>query len=452
MKTLIHYALIFWVVTAVSCQHDDGPEVYTEGSNEYVNQWAYTQMKRYYYWNGSMPGEGDLSADPKEYFAQLLHPEDRFSYTLHPNMPDTYPKSMRSVYGFDMAFIELQGQVYGIVLYALSGSPASNIGLHRGSYISSINGIALDHQNYELLYNDLVNNSMGELQVMEYTPETGFSGPVTVTISKGFTLLQPLTYRVIDIENHKTGYLLIHHFDVGLAQSFLQTFTTFKSHAINELVIDLRYNGGGDVSSATALSILTAPGIQADDLFITFEGNNNGGTLHQSFKQALEMNETEVSFQALRSAHPSLQRVYILCGKHTASASEIIINNLKPYMEVITIGEKTVGKDVAGFAIEDNRIEGQQGWELHPSIYKIYNANGQGNYSTGITPTIALNELPEPMLYPLGDPGEVLLQKALQGISGNGRIKMDTGINVLAMHTTDKDYGPVLINDITVLQ
>jgi len=428
---------------AVSCTSDDSPEIYKEGTNEYVNQWIYQQMKRYYYWNENIPDEGNLSLHPKEYFSSLVHPNDRFSYALLPSMPGTFPKSIRGSFGFDITFVEHQGQVYGTILYVLSDSPAYRNGLKRGKFIKSINGIALNHENYERLYKDLTSANRAELQVVEYDGSM-FSSPVSVSIPEGITLLQPVLKRIILQGNDRIGYLEIPHFDVGLSRSLLQAFQEFKSQSVNKVVLDLRYNGGGDISSATALGILLAPNIHADDLFITFKGNNNGGTISQSFKQSLEMNEAQVTFQELRNAHPEIQKIYILCGRHTASASEIIINNLKPYMDVVTIGEKTTGKDVAGFPIEDDRIPGQPGWILYPSIYKLYNASNVGGYSEGIVPTIAMDELQQAEIFPLGDPNEILLRRALNAISLNGRIGNTPEMRMLLKQPMNFDADPLL--------
>lgn len=437
--------LFFLFMLAVSCQSDDSsPPVYEQGTNEYTNQWIYEQMKRYYYWNESMPDQGDLSVYPKEYFGRLVHTGDRFSYALHPSLAETYPRSVKSAFGFDISFVEYQGQVYGAILYVLSDSPAHYSILERGMFITAINGITLNQENYEGLYSDLANADQAQLQVVDYFAGSGFSAPQEVNISQGTTLLQPISYHVIEEGADKVGYIEIPHFDIGLAQSLLQVFVEFQNQSVNKVVADLRYNGGGDVSSATALSIILAPDIQPDDLFITFKGNQNGGNITQSFKQALEMNESQVSFEALRSAHPPIQKLYVLCGSHTASASEIIINNLKPFMEVITIGEKTVGKDVAGFPIEDDRIPDQQGWVLYPSIYKLYNANNEGGYSAGIAPTIEMNELENIEIFPLGDPSEILLQQALNTISVNGRMNSGPTINVLPKQPNSAEADPLL--------
>lgn len=417
--SLFRVLLSLFGLSLLSCQNDDGPPIYEEGSNEYINQWVYEQMERYYYWNENMPARGDLSLNPKDYFGQLLHPDDPYSYAVHPALPETFPQNMRRTFGFDMTLIQYQGQFYGAILYVLSGSPAQNTGLQRGQFITSINGTPLNQGNFEALYENLAHSDAAQLQVVNYTPQLGLSAPEEVHLSQQLTFSQPIPHHIIMNGTDKVGYIEIPHFDIGQAYLFQEIFQEFKNQSINELVIDLRYNGGGDISSATALGIILAPNIQSDALFIKYKGNQNGGDVDQSFKEALEMNELQVSFETLRAAHPSIQKVYVLCGSHTASASEIIINNLRPFMEVITIGAKTVGKDVAGFPIADERIAGQQGWVLYPSIYKLYNANNEGNYNEGIPPSIEMDELQEMEIFPLGNSNEVLLQHALNIISGN---------------------------------
>lgn len=433
---VIKAPLLLLLFLVASCQTDDSPPVYEQGTNAYTNQWIYQQMNKYYYWNQGMPGPGDLSIAPREYFKRLLHTDDRFSYALHPSLPETYPRNVRSSFGFDVSFVEHQGQVYGAILYVLSDSPAHYSILKRGMFLTAINGTPLDATNYETLYRDLAGTGQAQLQVVTYD-DAGFSAPQQVNLSRGVVLLQPLKKHVITQGGNKTGYIEIPHFDRGLAQSLLQAFLEFKMESVNKIVIDLRYNGGGDISSATALCILLAPGIQPDDLFITFKGNNNGGILSQSFKQALEMNESQVDFQALRSGHMGLQKVYILCGSHTASASEIIINNLKPFMEVVAIGEKTAGKDVAGFAVQDERLPGQQGWILYPSIYKLSNAENEGDYSAGIPPAFEIDELQQARIFPLGDPDDLLFKKALSPSPAN----IQTDNNSPALHILPKLRG-----------
>ncbi|WP_163410231.1 S41 family peptidase [Flavobacterium ajazii] len=425
----------------ISCQSDDNPVSYEKASNQYTNIWMLEQMKKYYYWNEELPFFTNLSLSPKDYFEKLLNTDDRFSYAVNPSDPETAPKSIRNTYGFDISFIEYNGQAFGVVLFVLTDSPAERSGLKRGQFIKSINGTTVSHQNFENLYSELASSGNAQLQLVEYAATAGFSAIKNVEIIRSFTFSQPVKYNVLLSDNEKVGYMEIPHFDVGLAATFLKVFKEFQKESVTKIIVDLRYNGGGDVSSAAALSIILAPNIKPDDLFIKFKGNKNGGLVNKTFKEALEMNESQVNFETLRTAHPTIQEVYILSGNHTASASEIIINNLKPYMNVIVIGDKTTGKDAAGFAIEDDRIADKRGWVLYPVIYKLFNARNEGNYTSGINPNIELNELQEMEIFPLGDIREILLNKALKG---TGRQKSVHTVKKLLLNKTYIATDPFL--------
>lgn len=442
--------IVLLVSLLVACQtNEDIPVTYNEGTNEYVNDWIYTQMKRYYYWNESMPGKGNLSLPPKEYLGSLVNKNDRFSYAIHTSSAETFPQSLQNSFGFDLSFVQFEGRVYGVVLYVLSGSPAEKNELVRGHLITTIGGTTLSQANGTILYQNLVGSNNAQLEVVSYSEPSGFTAPKPINISRGFTFSQAVRSNVITYQNYKVGYIEIPHFDIGLSQTLLQVFQKFKNQSVTEVVVDLRYNGGGDVSSATALCVLLAPNIEKSNPFIKFKGNKNGGEIRQTFNESLQMNESKVSYEALRAAHPQIQRVYVLCGSHTASASEIIINNLKPFMNVITIGEKTVGKDVASFPIEDDRIVGTSArWILYPAIYKLFNANGEGNYGAGIQPLVVLDELQNLEIHPLGDVNEVLLKRALSTISGNGRNSKSRTTQSLERQQVDVVAEPLLIKEI----
>lgn len=437
---------LFFLVTIIfSCTSDD-PSVplYQEGSNEYVNDWMYQQMKKYYRWSATMPQQNDLSVNPKQYFAGLLQKDDIYSYALHPALPETAPQSLRRKFGFDVSFFEFEGKTYGAILYVLADSPAQKSGLQRGQLITKIEGTGLDQGNYDRLYQNMIAASQLKLEISSYTSQSGFSALKEVSLLQGYSFLQPVSYQIIQDKNTKIGYVEIPHFDVGQAQLFLPVFQELKSKGITELIIDLRYNGGGDIAAAAALSIILAPNIKSGDLFIKFEANANGGNIDQSFLQALESNESKIGFDALRNVHPSINKVYILCGNRTASASELIINNLKPYMNVVTIGEKTFGKDVAGFPVEDDRIPGTKGWILYPSIYKLFNSRHEGEYSKGINPTIYTNELQGPEIFTLGNPSEILLKTALNTINGNTAKQKTSTLRSLPLSVITTDADPLL--------
>jgi C-terminal processing protease CtpA/Prc len=115
--------------------------------------------------------------------------------------------------------------------------------------------------------------------------------------------------------------------------------------------------------------------------------------------------------------------VFILTSSRTASASELIINALKPFMEVFLIGDKTYGKNVGSISLfEENDPKNQ--WGLQPIVVKVYNSLDQSDYSTGFTPDV-LHKDNSLYLYPLGDPREALLSQAIGQITGTSTISRE---------------------------
>lgn len=442
------YISVLLLLFLSSCgkDYEDGIED-EEGSNEYVNQWMKEQMQRYYYWNDVVPENVDLSLAPQTYFKELLYGKDPFSYTYHPSYAETFPTNLPKTYGFEMGFRAYENDIYGIILYTKPGSPAENTGLQRGVLIKEINGQTITLSNYQSLYKELVSSEQASLNIVDYSEETGFSTPQLLEIYSSFSYDDSMDYTILEEEDKKVGYVYIPHFEVGLATPLLTIFNELKSEGISELIIDLRYNGGGDVSSAAALATIIAPNIAKDDLFIKFEGNKNGGIVYQSFEEALTMNESRISYESLRSVHPNINKVYILCGHHTASASEIIINNLSPYMSVTTVGETTVGKDVAGFPIQDERNPEKPGWILYPSIYKLFNANEEGGYEQGIAPDYVEDELESLPVKALGNPEETLLSYTLTIINGNEHRPIYEHITTSPKFFTPTYSEPILIKN-----
>ncbi len=157
-------------------------------------------------------------------------------------------------------------------------------------------------------------------------------------------------------------------------------------------------------------------GISGNSQFIIYKGNKNGGEVKRTFSQQIAYDPGALSFAALHANSLGLNKIYVLTSKSTASAAEIVINNLRPYLNVIQVGEATLGKDMAGFSIEDKRQPKKITWQIHPVIYKVFNANGEGGYSNGISPQFSVNEFNSLPILPLGNPDEALLSSVLNKI------------------------------------
>ncbi|MDF2931472.1 MAG: peptidase [Chryseobacterium sp.] len=414
----------FAFISIVSCRQDDeGIPDFPEGSTESVNLWVQDSMRRYYYWAEHMPSKPNYSLPTQDFFKSLLSPQDRFSFILDTKDASTYPKSVRSRYGFDYTILQQpDGKIVTVIKLVLQNSPAQNAGLKRGMVITKINGTVITSANMGTVSSSIINSTVLHLSVGDWN-NGNITNEKDITVYYGFTLDQSLVSKIFEHNGKKTAYLYIYDFPDGMAQLLLQKFSEFKALGVQALVLDLRYNYGGSVASAATLCAMIPAGISSNSPFIIYRGNKNGGEVKMNFSQQIAYDKSAPGFNILHANTLGLNKVYILTSESTASASEIVINNLKPYLEVIQVGGTTLGKDMAGFAIEDKHNPPKISWQIHPVIYKVYNANSEGEYSNGISPQISVNEFSFLPLLPLGDPNETLLSSALNKIysktSGN---------------------------------
>lgn len=420
MKNFLKIQITFFILTSIlmiSCNRtdDDSPD-FPEGSTEYVNLWVQDSMKRYYYWADQMPAKPDYRLPVKDFFKSLLSPQDRFSFLVNTADSSTYPLSVRTMFGFDYTILQLQsGEVVTVIKLVLKNSPASNAGLERGMMIKKINGQSITASNAEQLTSGIPSHTVLDLTVGNWV-NGSIENEKDIKVYYGYSLAQPLMSKIFEKNGKKTGYLYVYDFPDGIINALIQKFAEFKSLGIQELILDLRYNYGGSVSSAAALCSLIPAGISANSPFIIYKGNKNGGEVKRTFSEQIAYTSGAPDFSVLQANSLELGKVYVLTSGSTASASEIVINNLKPYLQVIQAGDTTLGKDMAGFVVEDRRKPKKITWQIHPVIYKVFNAQGEGNYSNGITPQLQINEFKNLPLSPLGDPDEVLLSSVLNAI------------------------------------
>ncbi|SHG88030.1 S41 family peptidase [Chryseobacterium vrystaatense] len=442
MKKYFNCQLLLLLVVSLfilSCSNDDeGGPSFPDGSTESVNLWVQDSMRRYYYWADQMPAKPDYHLPVKDFFKSLLASQDRFSFAVDTMDPSSYPRSVRNMYGFDYAVIQLpDGSVVTTIKLVMKSSPAFNSGLQRGMIITKINGKTITAANAEELTSSIKDQTVIELTVGEWK-NGSVENEKNIKVYYGYSLNQPLDSKIFEQNGKKTGYLYIYDFPDGMTPTLNQKFSQFKAAGIQELILDLRYNYGGSVSSAAALCALIPSGITSSSPFIIYKGNKNGGEVKRTFAEQIAYDPHALDFNSHRSNALGLNKVYILTSNSTASASEIVINNLKPYMQVVQVGDVTLGKDMAGFLVEDKRKPKKISWQLHPVIYKVFNANGEGAYSKGIDPQIIANEFAKLPLLPLGDSEESLISSALNSISlkSAGKHALDERVKVLFQSDT----------------
>jgi carboxyl-terminal processing protease len=401
---------ILLITLLLSCRKSDDHPNYPAGSQENINSWILDSMKVYYYWNSALPKNPSISQDPPSFFNAIKSKGDRFSALVNPDFPETYPPSLVHVLGFDLLTLQLaSGAVETVVSLVVPGSRGASLGILRGDVIKTINGTAPTAANITALTKTIVDAQTATLEI------AGRDG--TLIVTKLNTSEVPVyTYTSFQSGGKTYGYLFLNSFEDAALSQLKQAFSYFKQQQVQELLLDLRYNPGGSVPVASALAAMISPNVTAGNTFVEYRGNSNAGVTKSSFATELgRLPVTErIGFAQFSNYRLGLNKVHIFTGSHTASAAELLINALKPYLTVVQVGQQTLGKDMASFLIKDYRDpQVVPHWEIYPMIYKLYNASGIGDYSNGITPDQLVDELAALPLKPFGDLADPLIQKCL---------------------------------------
>lgn len=387
-----------------------------------TNNWILDSMRYFYLWNEDLPSRADTSLTATVFFAQLKNKADRFSYIYNLKDPGTYPQYMLYRYGLDFDIIPwpaAPGGVIGVVKLVMPGSLAEISGFHRGTYFTRLNGTILNSSNAASLGNAVLHTGPAIFTLATIQSNTVTEGEA-VTLPAQTLAERPIYANTTFRAGGKTvAYLFYNHFDDTYSTVMQTAFQLFKTAGATELILDLRYNPGGSVAAAALLNALIAPGVNAQTVFAQYSGNQRLGKRNVSYQDALSAPETgtPVAYSSLSAARLNLKRVFILSGPGTTSAAELTINSLKPYIQVIQIGQTTFGKDKGAVIISGARIP----WIIVPITYNLLNAKGEGGYTQGIAPQYAVDEMSIQPLYALGDTKDPLIAKALSVINGNGK-------------------------------
>ncbi|WP_158618239.1 S41 family peptidase [Chitinophaga lutea] len=426
MKQLSRFLLPALLCAATSCRkHDPAPGPSGPASQQETNNWILEQMRTCYLWEQSLPASA-TGAETIAFFNSLKHPGDRFSAIYNALDHSTIPRGMLRTFGMDYYVVALpQGVITGIVNFVIPGTAAAQSGLKRGDYFTRINGTRLTAGNAEQLGNAMLQQNKATITLAKI-PAGGQPEETGALSLENRTIVENPLYRSeVWTEGGKhIGYIFLNNFDDYYNRNILQAVQQLKAGGVSELILDLRYNPGGSVTAAALLSALVAPGIDEQQPFVQFTGNARQGVRVRSFKDVLAAPSGEnkvIPFSELQPARLQLPRVFILSTGITASAAELMINNLKPYMDVVQIGQTSHGKDVGAVSISDERTPRRIPWVLLPVTFKLANARGEGNYPDGIAPRYAVDEKSRLPLSPVGDRADPLIARALAVITGQGR-------------------------------
>ncbi|TDS14958.1 S41 family peptidase [Sphingobacterium paludis] len=385
-----------------------------------TKSWILDSMNTYYLWKDEI--SPNFSAkDDQLFFNSLLSKSDKYSYYEDLDNP-TDSRSFNDSFGFRFTIVKKEFGILGVVNYVAEVGAAHDSGIKRGMLFSKINGQSLTKS----LSDDYVNNvlSRAKLLLTECTLNDGIlSENKNYELSPGHTFDNPIRMPKVFVHKaNRIGYVFIGQFQKAYIEKLIETTRTFKDQAIDELILDLRYNTGGDLATMALLAYLTSD-ISLDNPFLQISGNQKIGTKVLTLRECLGKEISAIPTDNLQRVRLNLGRIYVLTGISTASSSEAFINCVRPYMELITVGSNTYGKDL-GILTINSRSSLDKNIAIHPVVFKLGNHKGLGGYSKGLSPDIFLDEFDEKM-YELGDPREKLLRHTL-GMSAERRTGVGT--------------------------
>lgn len=429
MKCFLHIVWGFLLISICGCQKVNNPEAPEQ--TQAINNYLLDLMEEAYLWEEHIPADADPvhSFDTFEFFESLCYrQEDPWTYLT--DEADTFLDAkvgVSTTFGYNLAYGKFSntGNYFAIVCYVYPNTVASEAGLQRGSLILRIN-------DKDMTYDDLSQLTTAEtlsLTLGRYTGQ-GISASGTVQLTARKQNVNPVVAtNFISDGTHRVGYLCYANFFKDTQDAFYQVFKEFQVKHITDLVVDLRYNPGGNVETARHLAGAIAPATCLNGATVLFSYRWND--FYQSYwTQHNRDDQLHINFPdaASLAVNLDLKRVYFLTGQNSASASEFVICGLDPYMEVTCIGDTTYGKyAVAGvFVPEEKSIAN---WAAQMIICKYANANGVTDFVNGFAPDYKVEDvLIASEVYALGDPREPLFSKALQliGVSTAGSLSAST--------------------------
>nr|WP_315158974.1 S41 family peptidase [uncultured Flavobacterium sp.] len=449
MKATFKITLLLFIAlfTFQSCEDNDDV---APPANIEVNDFIWKGLNLYYLWQADVPNLSDTrfanQADLNTFLHQYEKPEelfdalrvnestDRFSWIVSDYLElEGSLQGTTKNDGVDFGlYLKSSGsnEIFGWVRYIVPNSDASSKDIKRGDLFYGVNGTQLTVDNYQSL---LLNSENYTLNLANYNNGAITPNGKSVNLTKTVLNENPiLINKIIESGGHKIGYLMYNGFYSTYDTQLNDAFATLKSEGVTDLVLDLRYNSGGSVlSSARLASMIT--GQFTDKVFAKQRWNDKINSYFESENPESLKNlfTNTVGTAPLNSLN--LTKVYILTTTSTASASELVINGLKPYIDVVQIGDITTGKNVGSITVYDSPTFGKENrnpshrYAMQPIVFKIVNAADFGDYFNGLTPTYSLKENIT-NLGVLGTSSEPLLSTAIGKITGTAKmVKKTTG-------------------------
>jgi carboxyl-terminal processing protease len=358
------------------------------------NLWVRDQLNTYYYWYQFLtPGVNPASfSSPEAYLEAVRYRpiDNAFSFITSAAANDAfYSDSQVIKYGFT----QLVRTSDIVVLQVWPGSGAEEAGLQRGDHIVQVNGTSVaTHVTNGTLSAAFGADVVGQTANIVFDKPSGERRSAQM-IKRVVTIPTVSLTRVVEVDGRKVGYIFFSNFVTPSTAALNDAFAALKEAGATELVLDLRYNGGGLVDVAAHLASLIGGTRTNGQPMLNYIHNDKIGP---------QLNKTT------RFTNPeqtlNLQRLVVIATRGTASASELVINSLRPFIPVTIVGDNTYGKPVGSYGLRFcDKV-------LFPISFSIKNANLEGDYFDGLPVDCPAADDSN---HQLGDPAEGSFAEAL---------------------------------------
>jgi hypothetical protein len=355
----------------------------------------YYIMKQWYYWYDKMPTvTKENYADPYELLEALRYKElDKWSFVAD---YDEFSATLQGIFVGHGIRIGLDEDSIVRIALIYKNSPLYSEGVRRGWIIKEINDVEmapiLIAQDYEA-YNNVLGPAVAG-RTNKFLFQKPDSSEVTISSTKAsFNVNTVILYETLNLSSGVTGHLVLESFVDPTVQELITAFAYFKSHNVKDLIIDLRYNGGGYLYIARQLASYIG-------------GNGLAGTTFAALSYNNKMQAANQIFPFISTSYSlSLPRIVVITTRMTASASEAVMNGLDPHIDIVSVGDTTNGKPV-----------GMNGWSVGkkyffwPITFKLVNSSNEGDFFDGFAPDkIATDDI----THDFSDRNEECLKEAI---------------------------------------
>ena len=399
--------LIFAGLTACSSGSDGTGAAPVAGTDacsiDGQKQYVLDRLYEWYLWNAELPANINIAdyTSPEDLVSRVTlelgpkdasgDPIDRFS-SVGSAAADSqfFGEGKFEGYGFGFRFEAVDDMR---ITRTFADSPAAAGGLERGQQVLSLNGRSIAD----------INANEGISAFFSQNPTVDFeiqplAGAVFFTfIAEDIVTIDPVPqWNIIDAGNGRmVGYFEFSQFISTANPDFVEIFSAFSAAGVNDLIIDLRYNGGGLVSTAELLGDYLGYSIAPGLLFSSTEFNADRAA-QNNYQEFFEFIDASISLSSL----------VVIASRGTASASELVTNGMIPHVNVAIVGDDTFGKPVGQIGLEFcDKI-------LRPTAFELANADGTADYFDGLPVTPGC-EAPDDLSVAVGHPQDPNMIAAL---------------------------------------